>query len=257
MDAKEQNHKEPATISVVIPVFNEGRTTLQLLNTLSCQQMPHGTALEIVVVDNNSTDDSVAVIHEFHKEVDRVPVIVVQEQTRHVCAARNRGAQVATGDILVFLDADNIVGTDFIADISRAVENDGHHAGNFFTLPIRSERQDLFVFLVLEMIKVLVVQKPFGKSFCVREVFVAVGGFNETISVGTNLDFLSRVRRHLLKTGGSFTHLGTVPVYASLRRFKKEGYGKVLLVWLCAYLGFSRMPYSQTYKTEKNSNSAS
>jgi glycosyltransferase involved in cell wall biosynthesis len=252
MNSKTKNDQEPATISVVIPVFNEGTTTLQLLTALSRQYIPHGTALEVVVVDNNSTDDSVAIIHKFRKETSLVPVVVVSEHIRHVCVARNRGARVATGNILVFLDADNTVGTDFIADVVRAVRDDEHHAGNFFTLPTRAERSDLFVFLMLEMIKILIVQKPFGKSFCVREVFAAVGGFNEAVSVGTNLDFLSRVRKHLLDTGGSFTHLGTVSVYASLRRFKKEGYARVLFAWFSAYLGFSRVPYSQTYKKRED-----
>lgn len=86
------------TVSIVIPAWNAAATIRACLETVLYQTFPD---YEVVVVDDGSTDATRAVVADFG---DRVRVI----RTEHVgaAAARNRGAAAASGEFLIFCDAD-------------------------------------------------------------------------------------------------------------------------------------------------------
>jgi GT2 family glycosyltransferase len=83
-------------ISVIIPVYNGSQTLLACLQALQCQTHPPD---ELIVVDDGSTDRTVTIAARFG-------VTVLSQARAGPAAARNRGAQVARGDILLFTDAD-------------------------------------------------------------------------------------------------------------------------------------------------------
>jgi glycosyltransferase involved in cell wall biosynthesis len=83
--------------SIVVPAYNEAAYLPTSIPSL--QQQDFAGPYEIIVVDNNSTDDTAAV-------AGRYGVRVVSEAQQGVCAARQRGAEEAVGDILVSVDAD-------------------------------------------------------------------------------------------------------------------------------------------------------
>jgi hypothetical protein len=85
--------------SVVVPVFNGGRTIARALDSVLSQTWP---AHEVIVVDDGSTDDTESNVKAFG---DRVRLF--GQSNQGVSVARNRGAEVATGDWLAFLDADD------------------------------------------------------------------------------------------------------------------------------------------------------
>jgi glycosyltransferase involved in cell wall biosynthesis len=89
-----------ATVSVVIPTFGHARFLPACLDSVLAQT--HRPA-EIVVVDDGSTDDTPAVLERY-----RGQVAVLRQANRGVSAARNAGAARATGDVLAFLDADDV-----------------------------------------------------------------------------------------------------------------------------------------------------
>ncbi|MDQ2821583.1 MAG: glycosyltransferase [Pseudomonadota bacterium] len=86
--------------SVVIPNYNNGATLARAIESVLAQDYP---AHEILVIDDGSHDDSSAVAAQFG---DRVRY--VYQDNAGVSAARNRGAQLANGNWLAFLDADDI-----------------------------------------------------------------------------------------------------------------------------------------------------
>ena len=103
------------TISVVIPVYNEEKLLPKCLEALSAQTH---RPLEIIVVDNNSTDNSVAIALTF-------PLVrVVKEPNQGISYARTRGFDEARGQIIVRTDADTIVSPGFLSAYYEAFLND-------------------------------------------------------------------------------------------------------------------------------------
>jgi cellulose synthase/poly-beta-1,6-N-acetylglucosamine synthase-like glycosyltransferase len=95
-------------VSVIIPVFNDADGLKQTLTALQQQNYPQDK-LEIIVVDNNSIDNS-----------DQVAIntagvtLVYEKEIQNAGAARNQGLRVATGEIIAFTDADCIPTPDWI-----------------------------------------------------------------------------------------------------------------------------------------------
>lgn len=86
-------------VSVIIPNYNYGRFLRQAIQSALDQSLkPH----EIIVVDDGSTDDTKEVLISFGDKI-----IEIDQTNKGVAAARNKGAEIATGEFLAFLDADD------------------------------------------------------------------------------------------------------------------------------------------------------
>lgn len=90
-------------VSVIVPVRNGGQNLRQCLQSITDQTLRD---LEIIIVDDGSTDDSGAVVAEFAARDPRVSC-VPGPATGSAGSARNVGLAMATGDYLAFLDADD------------------------------------------------------------------------------------------------------------------------------------------------------
>ena len=93
------NQRETPTVSIIIPTYNYAiflPTTIQ-----SCLDQTY-RPIEIIVVDDGSTDNTRKVIERFHDSI-----IYVFQENRGVSAARNRGLELATGNYIAFLDSDD------------------------------------------------------------------------------------------------------------------------------------------------------
>lgn len=91
--------RKPPKFSVIIPVYNLAETLPRAIKSVIEQTWP---AHEIIVVDDGSTDNSLQVANGFANKVR-----VISQVNAGVSAARNRGAESATGDWFAFLDADD------------------------------------------------------------------------------------------------------------------------------------------------------
>jgi cellulose synthase/poly-beta-1,6-N-acetylglucosamine synthase-like glycosyltransferase len=90
------------TIDVVIPARNEGRYLRECLDALAAQNYPL-TAVSVFVVDNGSTDDTVAIAEGYPHQALRVRLL--RQTRRGAAAARNLAIEHGTGDLLALLDA--------------------------------------------------------------------------------------------------------------------------------------------------------
>jgi glycosyltransferase involved in cell wall biosynthesis len=90
-----------ALVSVIIPCFNGARTIRRALDSVRHQDYP---AIEIIVVDDASTDETQEVLAQLAQPDLRV---IRLPQNRGAAAARNAGIELARGDFIAFLDADD------------------------------------------------------------------------------------------------------------------------------------------------------
>ena len=93
----------PCLISVIIPCYNYGRFLPDAVNSVLGQKKD-GLAVEIIVVDDGSTDDTAAVAQRLGSSIQ-----YIYQENQGPSAARNSGIRIARGDYLVFLDADDLL----------------------------------------------------------------------------------------------------------------------------------------------------
>jgi glycosyltransferase involved in cell wall biosynthesis len=101
-------------VSVIIPVYNEEKCIKNFLDSLMRQEEKPD---EIIVVDNNCTDETVSIVKKY-KEIK-----IIQEKIQGIIHARNAGFNAANGDILTRCDADTIVPIDWIKKIKNDFAN--------------------------------------------------------------------------------------------------------------------------------------
>ena len=92
------------SVSVIIPAFNAARFLERALNSVASQTYP-ADRIETVVVDDGSTDDTLALARSFEQSLPRFQVY--SQPNRGVAAARNLGIAVSSGELIAFLDADD------------------------------------------------------------------------------------------------------------------------------------------------------
>jgi glucosyl-dolichyl phosphate glucuronosyltransferase len=108
-------------ISVVIPTYNRGSQLRPLLQGL-LQQDPRGVRYEIIVVDNNSRDNTAAVIEEARLSDDRRLIQYLFESRQGVSYARNTGIKHARAPIIAFIDDDVVPARDWAYSIKQAMD---------------------------------------------------------------------------------------------------------------------------------------
>lgn len=99
-------------ISIIIPLYNKEQYVAQTLRSIFAQTYQD---FEIVIVDDGSTDYSVAEVKKFND--DRIRII--SQQNAGVSAARNRGIAEAKYDLIAFLDADDLWEKDFLETLIK------------------------------------------------------------------------------------------------------------------------------------------
>jgi cellulose synthase/poly-beta-1,6-N-acetylglucosamine synthase-like glycosyltransferase len=185
---------EPATVSVVVPVRNGAVTIRTCLEALLAQDWPR-EALELIVVDNRSTDATRTVVAQY-------PVRLLEERrVQSSYAARNRGVAAAHGDLLAFTDADCVPDPGWVRALAAVFE---HADVGLAAGPIEAWRADRLVerYQAVHALRAeRALRHPFlpfaqtANAACRRTVFDAVGGFDAACRFGGDLDFCWRVQR--------------------------------------------------------------
>ncbi|MGL4647963.1 MAG: glycosyltransferase family 2 protein, partial [Caldilineaceae bacterium] len=93
------------TCSVVVPVYNGAGVIGRCLDALAAQQ-PTDPTLEILVVDDGSTDQTAAVVQVWGMAHPSVRLRLASQPNAGPASARNRGARLAAGELLLLTDAD-------------------------------------------------------------------------------------------------------------------------------------------------------
>ena len=109
-------------VSIIIPVYNRASVVITTLQTLLAQTY---RPLQVVLVDNDSTDKTLQVLQDFKKyhEKPDFKVEVTSESHHTAGAARNRGFEHATGEWIIFFDSDDLMDQELVARYVRIIEN--------------------------------------------------------------------------------------------------------------------------------------
>ena len=105
--------KSTPTFSIVIPAYNEAAFIRDCLRSLQAQHYP---SFEVIVVDNNSTDDTASI-------ATALGARVVKEPHAGVCWARQAGLDAARGDIIISTDADTTYAPDWLDTIAEQMKD--------------------------------------------------------------------------------------------------------------------------------------
>jgi glycosyltransferase involved in cell wall biosynthesis len=189
------------TISVVIPVYNREVMIGEALESVLAQTVPAGCRMEVIVVDDGSTDGSAARATGYATRDPRVRVYSIAH-TGYAGAARNRGADTAAGSIIAFLDSDDLWlpgklteqlsvhiagGTDLSHTRERWVRN----GGTVSQSRQRHAREgDIFSDALHKCI--------IGPStvMIARDLYRQLGGFREDLEVAEDYEFWLRALCH-------------------------------------------------------------
>jgi glycosyltransferase involved in cell wall biosynthesis len=115
-------------ISVIVCTYNRARRLEQTLKSLQEMAVPVGLPWELIIVDNNSSDNSKEIIDDFINKSD-LNVRYVIERYQGLSHARNTGILEASGNIIAFTDDDCIVDRHWITSISKEFQSSESIAG--------------------------------------------------------------------------------------------------------------------------------
>ncbi len=214
-------------ISVIVPAFNEEAwlpATLQSIRAAADHlRARSGVGVEVIVVDNNSTDGTAAVARD-------LDATVVHEPVQSIGRARNAGVRQATGDVLVFIDADVLVPRTLLEVIDATMSDLRCLGGGVDT---EYDPRRLLVRLHLRAWRLLAALTPMvqgATQFCRRSAFEQVGGYGEDVWMGEDTDFYRDLRKLAQRTGGRVRLIREPRVRPSSRRFDQWPLWKTL-VW--------------------------
>lgn len=182
------------TVTVIIPVYNAERFLESALNSVISQT--YSSKLQVVVVDDGSTDNSSTIAKNFPG------VHYLHQSNKGVSASRNAGLEIVKGDFIAFLDADDIWKPEKIeVQVSFMMENpelgiSGTYAENFLepgTDTPKWFKKDTDWMMVKDYIipSTMMVE---------RSVFNKIGGFDINLRSGEDTDWLWRAKESGIKS---------------------------------------------------------
>jgi glycosyltransferase involved in cell wall biosynthesis len=181
-------------ISIVIPMYNEARHIGRTL--LAASKAAHAADIdcELIVVDNGSTDEGPQIARAFGAQVLLLPGLLIG-------ALRNRGATVARGEWLAFIDADIEMPEDWLKQMFALATDD---QGDVFGLDLHTPAAAPWFAAAWQRRSLrpssratrTVQWLPSANLLMRKQWFDKVGGFNETLRTGEDKEYTLRLHRH-------------------------------------------------------------
>lgn len=103
-------------VSIIVPIYNVEKYIGKCIKSIVNQTYKN---LEIILVDDGSTDSSLSICKEYKKKDERI--VLVHKKNTGVSDARNKGLELVTGDYLAFIDADDYVNDNYIEELLNSL----------------------------------------------------------------------------------------------------------------------------------------
>jgi glycosyltransferase involved in cell wall biosynthesis len=180
--------------SIIIPLYNKAKFIKETLQSVLDQDF---FDFEVIVVDDGSTDDSVAIVTHFND----TRIILIKQKNTGVSAARNNGISIAKGAHIALIDADDYWYTNHLTALINQIKqfpNAGLYCNNYeIYLDKNTKRNAQFNFsyntdclIVRDFFRASIINSVAWTSAVAfpKDKFNAVGGFDEDLDTSEDLD---------------------------------------------------------------------
>jgi glycosyltransferase involved in cell wall biosynthesis len=221
-------------MSVVIPAYNEEKYISECIESLRKQEC--NFVFEIIVVDNNSTDNTI-------KKIEKYNVRILKENKQGVGAARKKGTNEAIGEIVIQLDADSRAQENYLQSVKEYFYKDKNLAclgGQyiFYDAPWWKDvirLPSFYILLYLARLFSWGQLGPMGGCMAFRKnLYNKTKGFNENLKYGEDADICRKLSEY-----GKIRVFPKLKCYTSVRRFKIN-FHLVVLGWQAIKMVFNK-----------------
>ena len=201
-------------VSVIVPAYNEEQLiarTLDAIMSAVAAFSARGWEFELIVCDNNSTDRT--------PDLARTAgALVVFEPINQIARARNRGAEAASGQWLVFVDADSLPSAGLFSDVADQIDGGRCIAGGC-TVKLDSDHR-LANSIAAFWNRLSRTFRLLAGSFifCETVAFREVGGFSNELFAGEEIELTTRLKRLARKRRSRLVILTEHPLVTSARK---------------------------------------
>jgi glycosyltransferase involved in cell wall biosynthesis len=176
-------------VSVVVPAYNSAALLPDAVESIRQQRYPR---VELIVVDDGSTDRTAAIV----RGISGLSVRYVYQPNGGPACARNHGLRLAQGEVIAFLDADDMWPPDRLRCQLRYLEEDPRTDVVLGRFQCFRRRPSADGGSEIEISSLVLVNLLLGAGLYRRRVFDRIGGFNEAMRFGEDWDWFMRAREH-------------------------------------------------------------
>lgn len=221
-------------ISVVIPAYNEEKLIKRCLDAFVNQKTTNN--FEVILVNNNSTDKTVDIAKTYKNKFN---LKIIFEKVKGRGAARKKGFEEASGDIILSTDSDTLLPSDWIVRLSNHLEKSNAVAVSGTCKIVDCDWFTNILFNLLQPLSMRLYKFIFGHywlsgfSFAIyKDIYKRSGGFNSKLDVQEDIELSFRVSKI-----GKIKFISDVPVIFSGRRFQK-GLMKGLFPYISTFVSY-------------------
>lgn len=245
--------KRVIDLAIVIPTLNEERYVGGLLESIARQTIQ---PVEVAVVDAFSKDKTEAVVKSYSKKLPQLKFYQTPKST--ISRQRNLGVKKTQASRILFLDADTaLIDDDTLEKYIEEVEEKHADVAVACNYPLSHHWKDMAYFqaanLTTKVGKHIWPMAVGINLFCKRNIFEKLGGFDEKIKVGEDIEMVQR----FAKKGFIYEVLEEPKIHTSVRRLRKEGRIRFVLMMINSFInhhiyGFHKNPIEKKYEFGKH-----
>lgn len=229
---QEREKPEAIDYSIIVPAYNEEQWLPHSLQAIRSAMDKIELRGEMIVTDNNSTDQSADVARQFGARV-------VFEPKNQISRARNAGARQSKGIYLVFVDADTLI-SETLLNTALSNLQTGHICGGGALVSFYKETGHMAnkIIQIWGWLSSRLQIASGSFVYCLREAFEDVGGFSESLYAGEEVRLSWSLKKWGKKHRQSFQIIPDDPVFTSARKLTHP-VRMVLTLVICTVFPFS------------------